>query len=95
MIGPLRWSRAAGEQDTMHCLPASHHSLETQKKYGVSADYLLHIPNGIDLRRYHGGDGEQAFGENWASARMIRFLSLPPDWIHRSALWMHWLHLPG
>jgi glycosyltransferase involved in cell wall biosynthesis len=35
----------------------SDHSLQTQIRLGVPPDRLLHIPNGVDVERYRGGDG--------------------------------------
>ena len=35
----------------------SGHSLQTQIRFGVPPDRVLHIPNGVDVERYHGGDG--------------------------------------
>jgi glycosyltransferase involved in cell wall biosynthesis len=35
----------------------SDHSLQTQLRFGVPPDRVLHIPNGVDVKRYRGGDG--------------------------------------
>jgi glycosyltransferase involved in cell wall biosynthesis len=52
------WATAAQSRFHRVICPSSH-ALQAQIRLGVPPDRLLHIPNGVDVQRYRGGDGQR------------------------------------
>jgi glycosyltransferase involved in cell wall biosynthesis len=50
------WANAVRSRFHRVICPSAH-SLQAQIRFGVPPDRVLHIPNGVDIERYRGGDG--------------------------------------